>query len=88
MCCGLFQRDVSFPPLLLRGYAAEPLQDAIDEEGHDGGTDQARYGHSHKPGHEDVPEQPPVDCLPGAQPSNCNNRANLETKAGLRPGIH
>lgn len=60
--------------------AAECSQDAIDKDGHDGSTDQARDGHSHKPRHEDVSEQTPVYCLPGAQPSYRNHWAHLETQ--------
>lgn len=66
------------PPLL--GVQPYGSQDAVDEDGHDGGTDQARDGHSHKPRHEDVSEQTPVYCLPWAQPSYCNHRAHLETQ--------
>lgn len=66
------------PPLL--GVQPYSSQDAVDEDGHDGGTDQARDGHSHKPRHEDVSEQTPVYCLPWAQPSYCNHRAHLETQ--------
>lgn len=65
----------SFPPA--RG-AAECSQDAVDEDGHDGSTDQTRDGHGHKPRHEDVPEQTPVYCLPWTQPSYCHHWAHLE----------
>ncbi len=70
---------VILSPPLARG-AAECSQDTIDEDGHDGGTDQTRDGHSHKPRHEDVSEQTPVYGLPWAQPSYCNHRAHLETQ--------
>ena len=60
--------------------AAERSQDAVDEDGHDGGADQARDGHGHKPSHEDVPEQTPVDRLPWAQPAYGHHRAHLQTQ--------
>lgn len=51
------------PSLPYCGSAAS-RQDAVGEDGHDGGADEAGDGHSHKPGHEDIPEQAPIHCLP------------------------
>lgn len=48
----------------------EGSQNNIGEESHDGSADQARDRDRDKPGNEDVPEQMPVDRLPGAQPSH------------------
>lgn len=77
-----------FTPLLERSFlprspgGLQPYcsQDAMDEDGHDGGTDQAWDGHSHEPSHEDVSEQSPVYGLPRAQPSHGDHRAHLETQ--------
>ncbi|KAF3848987.1 hypothetical protein F7725_015484 [Dissostichus mawsoni] len=65
--------------------AAECSEDAVDEDGHDGGADQTRDGHRHKPRHEDVSEQTPVDGLFRAQPSYRNHRAHLETQQRSLP---
>ena len=80
----------TFPFLLVCSGAvsfASPLwgsvtysEDAIDEDGHDGSTYQARDGHCNKPCHEDISKQTPVYCLPWTQPSNCHDRANLKTE--------
>ncbi|KAJ8393934.1 hypothetical protein AAFF_G00054670 [Aldrovandia affinis] len=56
------------------------LVDDLDEDSHDRCTEEARDGHGHKPGHEDVAEQMPVHCLPGAKPPNCHHRAHLNTQ--------
>lgn len=53
-------------------------QNDIGEQGHDGCADEARDGHSDKPGHEDVSKQPPVHCLPGAQPADRHHWPNLK----------
>lgn len=85
--CRLEVSDIFWPSIFARWSssfsspargAALSSQDAIDEDGHDGGTDQARDGHGYKPRHEDVPEQTPVHCLSRAQPSYCDHRANLQ----------
>lgn len=46
------------------------LQDSKLEDSHDGSTNEARDGHGDKPCHEDVSEEAPVYCLPGAQPAH------------------
>lgn len=68
---------------LARGSAVECSQDAVDEDGHDGGTDQTGDGHGHEPRHEDVSEQTPVHCLPWAQPAYCHHWAHLERHSSL-----
>ena len=78
LCILTFQRHSVSPPLL--GAQQNVSQDPVDEDGHNGSTDQARDGHSHEPRHEDVPEQTPVHCLSRTQPSNCDHRAHLETQ--------
>lgn len=46
------------------------LQDSELEDSHDGSTNEARDGDSDEPRHEDVSEEAPVHCLPGAQPAH------------------
>lgn len=63
-------------------YPARPCpsdvgQYAIDEQRHDGGTEQAGHGYRDEPGQEDVPEQPPVHRLLGADPAYRHHRAHL-----------
>lgn len=53
------------------------LQDAVDEDSHDGSTDQTGYGYRHEPRHEDISEQTPVHRLPRTKPPNCDHGANL-----------
>lgn len=81
------------PPPPLRGGAALYWQDAVGEDGHDGGTDEARDGHGHEPRHEDISEEAPIDCLPRPQPPDGHHRTHLETKhtssiALSSPNIH
>lgn len=64
--------------------SAKWLGDAVNEDGHDGSTDESRDGHSHKPRHEDVSEKTPIYSLPRAQPSYCNHRAHLQTQQFVR----
>lgn len=87
-----FSLPASLPFLPQRASFSSPAwgatvcsQDAIDEDGHDGGTDEASDGHSHKPRHEDIPEQTPVHCLPWAHPSYCYHRAHLQIKQDKSP---
>lgn len=61
------------------------FQDAKGEDGHDGGADEAGDGHRHKPGHEDISEQEPVDRLPRTQPPNRHNRAHLKQSTSSTP---
>lgn len=84
----LVRTGAVFPFSPLARGAAGCSQDAIDEDGHDGGTDQTRDGHSHKPRHEDVSEQTPVYGLPWAQPSHCDHRAHLETQQSSDESHH
>ena len=58
-------------------------QDAVDEQGHDGSAEQAGHGHRDKPRQEDVPEEAPVHCFLGADPTDSHDWADLE---GRRPG--
>lgn len=53
-------------------------QDAVDQQGHDGGAEQAGHGHGDEPRQEDVPEEAPVHCLLGADPADGHDRAHLE----------
>lgn len=46
------------------------LQDSKLEDSHDGSANEAGDGHGDEPRHEDVPEEAPVYCLPGAQPAH------------------
>lgn len=57
-------------------------QDAVDEQGHDGGAEEAGHGHRDKPRQEDVPEEAPVHRLLGADPTHGHDRAHLEDAAG------
>lgn len=57
-------------------------QDAVDEQGHDGGAEQAGHRHRDEPGQEDVSEEAPVHGLLGADPAHGHDRAHLEAAAG------
>lgn len=56
-------------------------QDAVDKQGHDGGAEQAGHRHRDKPRQEDVPEEAPVHCFLGADPTHSHNWAHLEAAA-------
>lgn len=56
-------------------------QDAVDEQGHDGSAEQASHGHCDEPRQEDVPEEAPVHCFMGANPTHGHNRTHLEGAA-------
>lgn len=56
-------------------------QDAVDEQGHDGGAEQASHGHCDKPRQEDVPEEAPVHRFLGADPTHGHDWAHLEAAA-------
>lgn len=68
------------PPWRQRLSASHVGQDAVDEDGHDGGAEQAGHGHRDEPRQEDVPEETPVHRLPGAQPAHGDHRAHLTKK--------
>lgn len=55
-------------------------QDAVDQQGHDGGAEQAGHRHGDEPGQEDVPEEAPVHRLLGADPAHGHHRAHLEDR--------
>lgn len=61
-------------------------QDAVDEQGHDGGAEQAGHRHRDEPRQEDVPEEAPVHGLLGADPAHGHDRAHLEAAAGKGGG--
>lgn len=65
---------------------SEALENDVGEESHDGGTDETRDGHGHKPGHEDVAEQTPIHSFPGTQPTHGYHRTNLGKGEGEREG--
>lgn len=56
-------------------------QDAVDEQGHDGSAEQAGHGHSHEPSQEDIPEEAPVHCFLGTDPTHGHDWAHLEAAA-------
>lgn len=56
-------------------------QDAVDQQGHDGGAEQAGHGHGDEPRQEDVPEEAPVHRFLGADPAHGHDRAHLEAAA-------
>lgn len=60
-----------------RRHKSHVGEDPVHEEGHDSGAEQTSHGHSHKPGHKDVPEETPVHGLPGADPAHGHHRAHL-----------
>lgn len=57
-------------------------QDAVDEQGHDGGAEQAGHGHRDEPRQEDVPEEAPVHSFLRADPTHGHNRTHLQATAG------
>lgn len=56
-------------------------QDAVDQQGHDGGAEHARHGHGDEPRQEDVPEEAPIHRFLGADPAHGHDRAHLEAAA-------
>lgn len=56
-------------------------QDAVDEQGHDGSAEQAGHRHCHEPSQEDVPEEAPVHCFLGTDPTHGHDWAHLEAAA-------
>lgn len=74
--------SLSSSPVLLPCRApSDEGQDAVDEQGHDGGAEQASHGHCDKPRQEDVPEEAPVHCFLGADPTHGHDWAHLEAAA-------
>lgn len=73
--------DSLSPPLLSLPAPSDEGQDAVDEDGHDGGAEQAGHGHRDEPRQEDVPEEAPVHCSLGADPTHGHDRAHLEAAA-------
>ncbi|MEQ2208265.1 hypothetical protein XENOCAPTIV_011674, partial [Xenoophorus captivus] len=57
-------------------------QDAVDEQGHDGGAEQAGHRHRDEPGQEDVPKEVPIHGFLGSDPAHGYDRAHLETANG------
>lgn len=76
------------PSCILHRSPSRPLppsdegQDAVDEQGHDGGAEQASHRHRDEPGQEDVPEEVPVHGFLGADPAHGYDRAHLDGADG------
>lgn len=68
MCCFYFFTTPLALPLLCS--PSDVGQDAVDEQSHDGGAEQARHRHRDEPGQEDVPEEAPVHGFLRADPTH------------------
>lgn len=69
------------------GVPSDEGQNAVDEQRHDGGAEQAGHGHRDEPSQEDVSEEAPVNGLLGADPAHGHDRAHLEVPARTRRGL-